>query len=232
MKIGIHMIVKDCADNLKRALESADGLYNELAIVDTGSIDGKTIEVAKQFTKKVYHWQNRWNMPFLDDFAGARNLALSKLPKGCAWHMWLDSDDVISDAKIFRKHLKHFRKLPYNVFGCPYDVQFKKTPIKIRGWRPNKVTWIHRIHEQMHVINPKDMDTGAFVPVTIKHMKTTKHGWKESMVRNLYVLEDCLKDEPDNAYYQKMLIMEWKIYGFHEKGKKLAEKYGVNYDDI
>ncbi|MFQ5530997.1 MAG: glycosyltransferase [Candidatus Nanoarchaeia archaeon] len=231
MKIGIHMIVKDCASNLQRAIDSIYGFYDDLSIVDTGSTD-ETIDIAKRYTKKVNFWKSKWNhLPILDDFAGARNLALSKLDKDCDWHMWFDSDDVMSDKKEFRRELRKALKTKAKMFGCPYAMDYKTAP-KIRGWKPDLFYWKYRIHEQIVAKKLKYREIGYFVKVPIYHLKTTKHGWKESMIRNLYVIEDCLKEEPDNKYYQRMHVIEWKHYGFYKKAKELANKYGLNYNEL
>ena len=86
--VSLCMIVKNEQDVLERAVLSAQGLYDELIIVDTGSTDN-TVEIAGKYTDKVYFfkWEN--------DFAKARNYAFS-LAK-CDYIMWLDADDVITD---------------------------------------------------------------------------------------------------------------------------------------
>src|SRR5262245_46878001 len=92
------MIVRDCADDLKIALDSIHEHVDEIVIVDTGSKD-HTKDVARQYTDKLYDFE------WIDDFAAARNFSFSKTSHDLV--MWLDSDDeVISghqlceDAKI------------------------------------------------------------------------------------------------------------------------------------
>ena len=85
-EISLCMIVRDEEDVLRRCLESAVPLVDEIIIADTGSKD-KTCEIAREFTDQVYHFD------WCDDFAAARNFAFSKASK--PFCMWLDADDVI-----------------------------------------------------------------------------------------------------------------------------------------
>ncbi len=86
MSCSLCMIVKNEEEGLGRCLESTDGIFDEIIIVDTGSTDS-TREIALRFTDKVYDyvWQ--------DDFAAARNYSFSLAKSDYA--MWLDGDDYI-----------------------------------------------------------------------------------------------------------------------------------------
>ncbi|MFC4598151.1 glycosyltransferase [Cohnella hongkongensis] len=86
ISISLCMIVKDEEETLKRCLESAAGVADEIIIVDTGSAD-RTKTVAKAYTPHVldFEWQ--------DDFAAARNYAFSQATKD--YIFWLDADDVL-----------------------------------------------------------------------------------------------------------------------------------------
>lgn len=93
MLLTIGMIVKDeekylgsCLEALKPILEKVD---SELIIVDTGSTDS-TVDIAKKFTDKVFHFE------WCDDFSAARNAAM-KRAKG-SWYMSVDADEIIKDA--------------------------------------------------------------------------------------------------------------------------------------
>lgn len=68
--ISVCMIVKNEEKHLARCLDSLQGLWDELVIVDTGSTDD-TRKIAEGYTDRVYDYQWR------DDFAHARNHAFS-----------------------------------------------------------------------------------------------------------------------------------------------------------
>lgn len=91
MTLSLCMIVKDEELVLERCLNSCKNLFDEIIIVDTGSTD-KTIEIAKEFTNKVY------NFTWCYDFSKARNFSISKATKD--YIMWLDADDIIEEREL------------------------------------------------------------------------------------------------------------------------------------
>lgn len=85
--ISLSMIVKNEENHLRTALESVKGI-DEIIVCDTGSQD-KTIEIAKEYTDKVFT-DYIWN----DNFAEARNHCLSKCTGD--WILIVDADEVLS----------------------------------------------------------------------------------------------------------------------------------------
>ena len=85
-RTSLTMIVKDEQDNLPHCLSSVVGLFDEIVIVDTGSID-RTPEIAREFGARVF------DFVWVDDFAAARNAALARATGDYVF--WLDADDVV-----------------------------------------------------------------------------------------------------------------------------------------
>jgi glycosyltransferase involved in cell wall biosynthesis len=67
-------------------LESVRGVFEEIVVVDTGSVD-RTKAIAQEFGARVL------DFPWIDDFAAARNAALAQATGEFAF--WLDADDVV-----------------------------------------------------------------------------------------------------------------------------------------
>ena len=84
--VSLTMIVRDEEENLPHCLESVRGIFDEIVVVDTGSVD-RTREIAREFGAKVFEFA------WIDDFAAARNAALDHATGDYAF--WLDADDVI-----------------------------------------------------------------------------------------------------------------------------------------
>lgn len=80
MTIGAVIIAKNEEDIVRNMLESVKD-FDEIVFVDTGSTD-KTIEIAKEYTDKIFHFE------WCDDFAAARNFAIEN-----ATADWLQSID-------------------------------------------------------------------------------------------------------------------------------------------
>jgi glycosyltransferase involved in cell wall biosynthesis len=87
VSISLCMIVKNEEDNLRKSLYAVKDFIDEIIIVDTGSTDN-TVEIAKKFNAKVFHYV--WN----DDFSTARNFAIKQA--SCDWVLNLDADHVFN----------------------------------------------------------------------------------------------------------------------------------------
>lgn len=89
VSLSLAMIVKNEDQVLGRVLAQASSFCDELIVVDTGSTDG-TVDLARSCGAKVCHFD------WIDDFAAARNFAFAQCTGD--WIMWLDADDVITEA--------------------------------------------------------------------------------------------------------------------------------------
>lgn len=85
-KLSVAMIVKNEAEFLHQCLASVRPIADEIVICDTGSTD-QTIAVAESFGALVHQ------IPWLNDFAQARNNALAHA--SAEWILHLDADEEI-----------------------------------------------------------------------------------------------------------------------------------------
>jgi glycosyltransferase involved in cell wall biosynthesis len=88
MKLEACVIVRNESVMITECLRSLKGI-DLITIVDTGSYDN-TVELCKQFTKRVYLYI--WN----DDFSAARNYALSKCTGD--WILIIDADERLKTS--------------------------------------------------------------------------------------------------------------------------------------
>ena len=88
MKISACYITKNEENNIRRSIESLQGQVDEIIVADTGS-DDDTVAVAKSMGAQVYNYS--WQ----DDFAAARNFALSKATGD--WLVLLDADEYFTE---------------------------------------------------------------------------------------------------------------------------------------
>ncbi|NPV91335.1 MAG: glycosyltransferase [Firmicutes bacterium] len=114
--ISLCMIVKNEEDTLERCLSSVPGIFDEIIIVDTGSID-QTKEVARKFTDKIYDFE------WIDDFSAARNYSYDQA--SMEYIMWLDADDVVSpEDRTKLKDLKETLDSGVDVVMMKYNTGF------------------------------------------------------------------------------------------------------------
>lgn len=95
-RLSVAMIVKNEAKNLPLCLESIQGLWDELIVVDTGSSD-RTRDIAQSYGAQVL------DFAWVQDFSAARNYSL----QACTghWILWLDADDRLSPDELQRLRL-------------------------------------------------------------------------------------------------------------------------------
>lgn len=89
--VGLSMIVRDAGEWLRSCVESAGPVVSEIIVADTGSKD-KTVEIARSLGARVIA------IPWRNDFAEARNLALSQMTTD--WVLSLDADEILDKTAI------------------------------------------------------------------------------------------------------------------------------------
>ena len=145
--ISVCMIVKNEEKVLERCLTSLQGIWDELVIVDTGSVDS-TKEIARKFTDKVYDFQ------WIDDFSAARNYAFSKAE--CDYIYSADADEVLDETNRGRFMILKEALIPEVEIVQMWYVtppEFNTTENYDKEYRPKlykrlrEFTWIDPIHE-------------------------------------------------------------------------------------
>ncbi len=149
-RVSLTMIVRDEEANLPACLASAEGLFDEVVVVDTGSAD-RTAEVARSFGARVF------DFVWVDDFAAARNAALARATGDYAF--WLDADDVIEPPQ--REKLKALLAGLRPGDEAAYVVRCACDPDRDGGGGETvvdhvrlfplreDVRWTYRVHEQI-----------------------------------------------------------------------------------
>ncbi|MGA2404678.1 MAG: glycosyltransferase [Syntrophobacteraceae bacterium] len=89
--LSVCMIVKNESANIAGALTCFGPVADEIVVVDTGSTDN-TKEIAARFTSKIHDFE------WIDDFAAARNFAMSKAAG--SYQLWVDADDRINPENL------------------------------------------------------------------------------------------------------------------------------------
>jgi glycosyltransferase involved in cell wall biosynthesis len=87
--LSLCLIVRDGELTLAKALESARPFFDEIVVVDTGSVD-RTKQIAAEHGAKVF------DFPWCDSFSAARNHSIEQATSD--WIFWMDADDVLPQA--------------------------------------------------------------------------------------------------------------------------------------
>lgn len=118
MTFSLCMIVKNEEKTIGRCLDSVREIFDEIIVVDTGSVDG-TKKIVSEYTDKIY------DFIWCDDFAMARNFSFSKATGD--YIMWLDADDIIlPDDRVQLLKLKEEITAETDVIMMKYVINTEK----------------------------------------------------------------------------------------------------------
>jgi len=207
--ISLCMITKNEEHCITRCLRSAKQLVDEIIIVDTGSEDN-TVKIATEYGARIF--------PFcwIDDFAAARNYAISKAQG--RWILFLDADECLTplsrqdlltfietspaEGYYFRidSYLDHEGKSVED-----YVVRlFKNTP---------QYRFIGAIHEQIAgSIQLQNANGGLiFSPFTIAHYGylQSEMKMKHKFDRNTSLIKKALLENPHDPFLHYCLSIEY-----------------------
>lgn len=191
MNLSICIIAKNEEQNIARCLESLQGLEAEVVVVDTGSTD-KTREIARRYTANVY------DFVWCDDFAAAKNFAISKA--SYSYVMVLDSDEYVMsfDVNTVLDMLKQYPKAVLrikrrNIFSRNEQQQENEEWIN-RVFSKELFRYEGRIHEQVTSLDGSPYQMYQ-VPIVIGHTgyDLPEEKRREKAERNVVLLEQELE---------------------------------------
>lgn len=202
ISVSLCMIVKNEEAVLARCLDSLEGLFEEIIIVDTGSTDS-TKEIALKYTDKLYDFE------WVNDFAIARNFAFSKC--SCDYIYSADADEVLDEINRQRfVELKHNLIPEIEIVQMWYlnSVEFATTENYAKELRPKlykrlrTFTWIDPIHESVN-LNPVVFDSD----VEINHMPISVHAKRDFAVFKTSIEKGYrLSDKLVKMYARELMI--------------------------
>lgn len=194
------MIIKNEEDYLPGCLDSVQDVVDEIVIVDTGSTD-KSLEIAAKYGAKIFHFD------WINDFAAARNYALSK--SAGDWILYLDADERLTDESknLVRNFSNDHRKLGLlcSVTSDAGHLRTKNLMKYLRFFKNSPgLKFIGRVHEQinesMAKLGYQILDSG----IEILHLgyDSSENVIQSKANRNLQLLMAEYKDNPSgyNAF--------------------------------
>ncbi len=232
--VGLALIAKNEERRLPELLESIEGAFDQVVLVDTGSVD-RTREIFEEWvddellrnpnfigTSGYFHW--------IKDFGAARTYAHSLLETD--WQVWADCDDVIVNAKNIRSVIA---QAPDHIMGfvAGYNyAQHPKTGHSICYLRRERIvrrgvsTWINRVHEAQIVNGP----VMSLEPSVVEWIHRKQHQSVEEMQaadanRNLDILYQWNEDEPNNSRTLAYIGTEEAAQGNVDKAIPFFERY-------
>ncbi|MFI5334311.1 MAG: glycosyltransferase, partial [Chlamydiales bacterium] len=209
-KICLNRIVKDESKIIRRCLDSVKPFIDYWVIVDTGSSDG-TQKIIKQHMKGVpgeLH-QRKWK-----NWGETRTEALT-LAKGKGdYLLFMDADDLLEFDPDFERPI--FTADLYHMWRGTKDFSYLKPQI-VKASLPWK--WVGVTHEYLGCDKPYTSETLEHVKYVSIDDGATRSLGVEKYWKNVKLLEEGLKKEPNNERYAFYLAESYRDAG--EKGKAL-----------
>lgn len=234
LPLSIAMMVRNEEKNLERCLKSLLDLFPigiEIIILDTGSTD-RTVEIAKKYTKNVYH--QKW----ADNFSLHRNKSFSYC-KG-QWIMQIDADEEIiwmkkNGPQILFEILKQVKKgtnaiaIPLKDWRESSQAYMAEMDIS-RIFRNGHVKYVRRVHN-----DPQFSGEALHMPQLffLKHYgyDLSEEQKLQKAKRTIGLLEKELEENPTD--YDCYFYLSQAYGGFTKDIKKAvenAEKY-ISFKD-
>lgn len=231
-RIGLALIAKNEARNLPGLLDSIEGAFDRVVLLDTGSKD-KTVDVFLEWAQQERHAAPA-DRPFsyelgtfewVDDFAAARQAADDLLfeDPSISFGVWADCDDHIHGAIHLRQiAAKAPAEVAAFIFGYDYAHDAQGTVIchlrRERLVRRGAGTWAGRVHEAQLI-------DGAVTTVDPQITRWVHRKVDEPTGRNLRILRAWLRDEPHNPRVLQYLGTEHLARNKHKQAVGYFKRY-------
>jgi hypothetical protein len=196
--VSLAMIVRDEASALPRCLNSAIGLFDEIVVVDTGSVD-RTREIARSFGATVV------DFAWCDDFSAARNMAMSRCT--CDYIFWLDADEMLPRVSAARLRRLLNRGLEQHTVYIVYqksnrpDGSFGFVESLSPRLFPNHsgLRWSRRVYEEILPTVRANGLTPRFIDIRVNHLGFARPATLlRKLLRNHHLLEIDLAKGTDD----------------------------------
>ena len=214
--ICLNMIVKNESKVITRCLASMLPIINYWVIVDTGSEDD-TKKIIEEFMQKHGVKGEIDDRPWVN-FSHNRNEAL-KLAQGKGDYVFfMDADDFLVYDSDFK--LPQLEKDYYNVFINHSELKYSRIMLinNHKDWK-----WVGVLHE---VLVAPPLSTFSTLEKVI--CKYTSEGARSQDPQKYYkdaqILENALKNEPNNSRYVFYLARSYSDAGDYAKALKNYEK--------
>ena len=200
-QLSVCMVLRDEESVLQRCIDSLGQIFDELCVVDTGSID-RTIDIAKENGARVERFTECNNAQGqITDFAMARNRAL-ELATG-DWVLQIDGDEVLQTGAP--RVVKHIHDPSIDQVGVLMSSEGAEWVSTRLFRRSDSLRYESRVHEYL-------VHSGNFVVdrnISIVNFPN-KIGKEKSSDRNIRLCLSMLADDPKNSRILHYLGNEYR----------------------
>ncbi|HNW03795.1 MAG TPA: glycosyltransferase [Oscillospiraceae bacterium] len=206
--ISLCMIVRNESADIRRCLDSARGIADEIVVVDTGSTDD-TKQICSEYGAKIL------DLPWPGDFAAARNFGLREAVGD--WILWLDADEELQvpDLSALRSRLEAAEDLlrikMLHFYGRePVGETRAYVSFAARLFRNHAgIRFRGKIHEQPALPEGGPPARGGVLPcLRILHYGYLDDSGRDKGARNVPLLMEEKEADPENPWLDYFLAAE------------------------
>jgi len=182
--LSVAIIAKNEEALIGRCLQSVQGA-DQIVVVDTGSTDG-TVGIVKEHGVTMHHFE------WVDDFAAARNAALSHCTSD--YVLSIDCDEYLEEGGVEKiREIIESDKDAYAVTMVAEGTNQKHYPVRLFKRSP-EIKWVGEGHEAVNRL-------GETVPVHITYGYSPAHA--QDPERMLRIMQKAVETTPNgrNYYY-------------------------------
>jgi len=213
--ITLNMIVRDEEALLPAAIKSVKDFVDEIVIVDTGSRDG-TVDLCLGLGASVHHF------PWCDDFAAARNFALSHVRT--PWTLWLDADDLALNPEILAESCEFARRKRLSGLWCRYKQDESSYQRRLQVFKTKDFKWRGVVHENPIPHRPRLTET-LYSEFTVLHRKPQERR-PQAALRYLRILEE---KDPTNWFG---IAESYRFLAVHPDDPANVPTYKANAEEL
>ena len=213
MSVSVAIIARNSEDVIERCLDSVKSA-DEIIVLDTGSDNDETINIARKYTEKVYTYygcnEGGKKHGLLESFADARNKCLDYCTMTHV--LTIDTDEVLETPM---KHLKAFTGDALNI-RCIADGTGEEH-VQPRLYRNlPSVRWRGAAH---NYLNLKAEESNYIIRYYTNNQK------KRDPDRTLRILKRYVRKHRDNAREMYYLAKEYYRRNDYKKAYKVFYRY-------
>ena len=249
IKIGCHVISRNDIEEITTCLKAQEELTNGvvLAIDSPASKEliSKINEFKETYLPELYVYKQAWS----NNFSKARNeclhMLLTRYPE-CDYVYWVDSDDIWDSSTNFALLRERLEGAKPNSVILPYEYTEGLLLNRKRFWKvkegKSSYKWVGAAHEVESLVMPELAGEVTWDAYKLIHnKKETPEESKTKRGRNIIILEESLKEDPENArsrfylsreYYNNSdytnAILNYNVY--LDKSDNVPEKYQAYID--
>jgi glycosyltransferase involved in cell wall biosynthesis len=195
--LGLALIVRDEEKTLPNLLESIEGAFDQVVLVDTGSIDDTQRVFTEWAAEQEEHMPlgaNLCQFQWIDDFAAARNYADSFLKTD--WTCWADADDILYGAENLR-HLVAAQD-PSEDLALLFAYAYTPGTLlrKVRVVRQGNRRWVGRVDEELDCRDRRYVAIDPNVTHWVHRDTASQARFGSSYERNARILRAWAAAEP------------------------------------